>query len=195
MRVYTVDSKPFGLSYREWTAKWWQWLISIPVSKNPATDQSGQNSYQNQVNNYVWFLAGTAKPYRSAKRRCNISSSKAILFPIITTVVSYLENPLLKDENDLMRSASEDIARWTLLDVEINGRKLKDLQRYQVMSGPFQLRYPEDNLFGSTPGITTAVSDGFWVFLPSLHPGKNVIYFHGAEPNFENEVWYELTTI
>ena len=38
--VFPVDSKPYGLTYGEWTAKWWQWALSIPKDINPAGDTS-----------------------------------------------------------------------------------------------------------------------------------------------------------
>jgi hypothetical protein len=33
--IYPPDSEPFGRSYGEWSAKWWQWVYSIPLEKNP----------------------------------------------------------------------------------------------------------------------------------------------------------------
>jgi hypothetical protein len=33
--IYRPTSKPFGLSYDEWSAKWWQWVYSIPLETNP----------------------------------------------------------------------------------------------------------------------------------------------------------------
>ena len=41
-QLYSVDSKPFGLSMSEWSIKWWQWLHSIPAPNNPASDKTGQ---------------------------------------------------------------------------------------------------------------------------------------------------------
>ncbi|MGH9979747.1 MAG: hypothetical protein ACRD8Z_28485, partial [Nitrososphaeraceae archaeon] len=36
--IYLVDSEPFGIPYYKWTESWWNWLISIPSSSNPALD-------------------------------------------------------------------------------------------------------------------------------------------------------------
>src|SRR5947209_6336709 len=33
--VHPPCSKPYGLTYGEWSAKWWQWVYSIPVGTNP----------------------------------------------------------------------------------------------------------------------------------------------------------------
>ena len=46
--VFPADSKPYGLTYDEWTAKWWQWGYSIPKDINPAYDDTGKNCAQKQ---------------------------------------------------------------------------------------------------------------------------------------------------
>ena len=78
--VLSVDSKPYGLTYGEWTAKWWQWGYSIPKDINPAYDDTGKNCAQKQ-NGPVWFLAGTYG--HAVNRGWDIPAGKAILFPIL----------------------------------------------------------------------------------------------------------------
>ena len=34
INVFPINSKPYGLTYDEWTAKWWQWGYSIPKNIN-----------------------------------------------------------------------------------------------------------------------------------------------------------------
>jgi hypothetical protein len=78
--VLSVDSKRYGLTYGEWTAKWWQWGYSIPKDINPAYDDTGKNCAQKQ-NGPVWFLAGTYG--HAVNRGWDIPAGKAILFPIL----------------------------------------------------------------------------------------------------------------
>lgn len=33
--------KPYGMSYQEWSAKWWQWALSLPIDQNPFFDEQG----------------------------------------------------------------------------------------------------------------------------------------------------------
>ena len=40
-RVYPPGSRPFGLSYGEWSARWWQWAYSMPVTGHPLFDETG----------------------------------------------------------------------------------------------------------------------------------------------------------
>src|SRR2546430_5217700 len=56
--VVPPDSNEFGNSYGEWSARWWQWLLSIPNSTNPNLDTTGANCAVGQTGQ-VWFLAGT----------------------------------------------------------------------------------------------------------------------------------------
>jgi hypothetical protein len=41
--VFPPDSKPYGLTYAEWSAKWWEWFASISPESNPANDETGKN--------------------------------------------------------------------------------------------------------------------------------------------------------
>ena len=41
--VFPIKSKPYGLTYGEWSAKWWQWAISIPTAESPMLDGTGEN--------------------------------------------------------------------------------------------------------------------------------------------------------
>ena len=40
--VFDKYSRPFGLTYGDWTAKWWQWAYSIPKDVHPAYDDTGK---------------------------------------------------------------------------------------------------------------------------------------------------------
>ena len=72
--VYPVNSKPHGLSYGDWTAKWWQWAVSIPKDINPGADMTGKNCVLKQ-SGPVWFLAGTFGG--PATRTCTIPGWKS----------------------------------------------------------------------------------------------------------------------
>jgi hypothetical protein len=55
--VYSARSKPYGLSYGEWSARWWQWILSIPTQMNPNLDSTGAHCAEGQ-SGHVWFLPG-----------------------------------------------------------------------------------------------------------------------------------------
>jgi hypothetical protein len=190
--IFHLNSEPFGLSYDEWTIRWWRWLIAIPKSINPALDLNGDNCSQNQFDEEVWFVAGTAKPLTSVKRKCIIPSGRAILFPIVNNLVSFLEYPETKNENDLLSIVGKDFANGTEMQLQVDETSFPLIDICRVTSHPFEITYPVDNIFQAKPGISIAVSDGFWVFLHPLPNGKHSIFFYGHEPNYETEVHYVI---
>jgi len=79
------ETLPGGLSYQQWGAKWWQWVLSIPASINPILDTTGANCDVDQ-SGPVWFLAG-GPPI--AERNCTVPAGKMIFFPIINLINDY----------------------------------------------------------------------------------------------------------
>ena len=193
--VFPPSSKPYGLTYGEWTAKWFQWADSIPKKANPIADTTGVDCGLNQ-NGPVWFLTGTFGG--SAERTCSIPPGKAILFPVSNADCSYSENPNLKTETELRSCAVSSENQVTSAQATFDGI---NLQWVRVQSPLFNFTFPSDNVAGVPPGPTQAVADGHWVFLQSLTPGKHEIHFIGSgvdytstgATNFATEVRYHLT--
>ena len=46
LSVFSSDSKPYNLAYKEWTARWWHWGYSILKNINPAYDNTGKDCAQ-----------------------------------------------------------------------------------------------------------------------------------------------------
>jgi hypothetical protein len=192
------SSKPYGLTYGEWTAKWWQWYFSLPSQINPANDDTGKNCGQKQVGP-VWFLAGASGG--RAERSCTIPSGKAILFPIINSECSYAEYPKLKTAKDLAACATSFQNQVRHIEATVDGVALQDLQRFRIKSGVFNLILPPNNVSTAPPGPTQAVDDGNYVFLKPLSPGKHELHFKGINVdysvagtnNFVQDITYHLT--
>ena len=195
--LYSIDSKPYGISYAEWTAKWEQWLISMPQQINPAADPTGKYCSQNQ-NGPVWFLAGTAGG--PAERTCTLPATKAILFPIVNSECSYLDTPTAKSVSDLVACAKQDPNSAINLQVTLDGHNLQQLDKYRVTSPPFNATFVPNNIFGYHAGSTQAIGDGFYVFLQPLSSGKHELHFSALTPPassggspFIVDVTYHLT--
>ena len=180
-RVFPVDSKPYGKSYADWSAIWWQWLLSIPKDKSPAGDSTGEDCGTNQQGP-IWFLAGTFGG--SAERTCTIPSGKAIMFSPINSECSYAEYPEEKTESDLLECAKTFQDQTTSAQVTINGTAIENLDKFRIQSPPFNVTIPENNVFGTSPGPTQAVSDGLWVILKPLPVGEHKIGFKGSSVDF-----------
>jgi hypothetical protein len=168
----------------------------MPQQVNAAADPTGKYCAQNQ-NGPVWFLAGTAGG--SAERTCNIPAGKAILFPVVNSECSYVENPSAKSESDLVACAKQDNNRAINLQVSMDGQKLQQLDKYRVTSPLVDATFPNNNFLGATPGHTQMVVDGFYVFLQPLSKGKHDLHFSSFTPpsspggqNYVVDVTYHL---
>lgn len=182
--VYPPDSKPFHVPFRGWAARWWKWLHSIPKDKSPANDNTGEFCDVSQPYPNVWLLAGTLGG--SATRYCRIPNGRAILFPLITSAFSFAVDPHLRTEEELSKATKLDMDKVVKLSLSFNGFGFENLDRFRILTGPF-----EDVIDGKP---TTAVSDGFWIFLRPLKDRKFKIYFVGQSDDFFNEVTYNLST-
>ncbi len=175
--VFPTGSKPYNLTYGEWTAKWWQWAYSIPKNIHPAYDDTGKNCAQKQ-NGPVWFLPGTYG--HPVTRICDIPAGKAILFPILNSECSFAEFPNLKTLDELRMCAETIEDQVTGLYASVDGVIISNPEKYRVQSPPFNFTLPQDNILGMPSGIITqAVADGHWIFLPPLPPGDHKIVFKG----------------
>jgi hypothetical protein len=197
-QVYPPDSNPYNLTYGDWSAKWWQWALSIPANTNPLIDQTGENCAVNQ-SAPVWFLTGTQGG--PAERRCVVPEGMAIFFPIINAYASYVENPLVKTESELRALLKSPFDQVRVAEATVDGVKLENLVNYRVQSPLFNFTYPENNIGGVPPGPSQAVAEGYWVMLHPLAAGEHTIHFRGGivDPtvtgaiNFVTDVTYHLT--
>ena len=86
-KVLPPNSAPYGKTYGEWGAAWWQWAVSFPYEVNPVyNDPTGAFAGLGQ-SGPVWFLAGTSDA--TAVRTCAVPPGKALFFPIINIMNDY----------------------------------------------------------------------------------------------------------
>ena len=198
--VLPLNSHSHGNTYGEWSARWWQWLLSIPEAANPNLDTTGANCAEGQVGQ-VWFLAGSFDS-TPVTRDCTIPTGRALFFPILNTVfgagVGDCEpsNPGVPcDVNALRALAAAPLDNPITLEASIDGVELKDLINYRVQSPVFSLTFPAGAVFGLPSGtFTPQVSDGYWLMLAPLSAGTHTIHFKGVRTDgFELEVTYNLT--
>jgi hypothetical protein len=175
--TYRSDETPFGKTWEEWTAEWWNWCLSVPKDQNPITDTTGEFANRNQ-RGPVWFLAGTFGGM--AERICEIPAGKAILFPISTNETSYAECPNFKTEAELRAFAKADIDQVKTLMATVDGQRLPDSDLRRLRSPIFELNLPEENVMGVPQGNTKSASDGYWVFLKPLPVGRHQIHFFSS---------------
>jgi hypothetical protein len=175
--VFSPESCPYGISYPEWTSKWWQWALSIPIQTNPIKDTAGEYSATNQFGP-VWFLAGTVGG--AVRRHCYLSSQRAILLPVLIHGGTLADAPSFKSEEELLSHARREMDIISNLEVIIDNVRIDSLRIYRVQTPVFDVVLPKENLFGGTPGATKGTSDGYWLFLKPLERGDHHIHSFGS---------------
>jgi hypothetical protein len=194
--VIPPDAKAHGMTYGEWSAKWWQWALSLPVDQNPWYDVDGScaNGANGQLEP-VWFLTGVLGESNTAVRNCTVPAGKALFFPLINAECSTLEAPpfYCKDEATCLSCATS----FNIGDVfaEIDEVPVHNLERYLVQSPLFSFTLPEENVWGMPAGTGQSVSNGYYLMLAPLSVGKHQIHFGGTytDYNFSLEITYYLT--
>lgn len=194
--VIPPQAKAHGMSYGEWSARWWQWALSLPKDQNPFYDVKGNcsNGANGQLGS-VWFLTGVIAESGTADRNCTIPTGKALFFPIINTECSTLEPPPFHGDNEAELRACAKSFNVGNVFAEIDGVAVQDLNRYLVESPLFTFTVPPNNVLGVDPGAGQSVSNGYWLMLAPLSVGKHTIRFGGTyvENGFTLDITYHLT--
>src|SRR5262249_3650283 len=171
--VHPPNSKPYGLSYGEWSALWWQWLLPIPPALNPILDSTGVHCGQGQ-SGHVWFLPGTFGG--TATRTCTIPTGTSLLLPILNTsfgagvgdcLTPLPGNPGPCDVQVLRAGAAAQMDNPSALEVSMDGVPLLNLTAYRATSPVFTYTLTFDNLYNFAFGFNNpagtyypVVSDG-----------------------------------
>lgn len=173
--VYPPGSKPYGLSIGEWSARWWQWVLSIPPNSNPVLDglqntpPHGNHCAQGQ-SDPVWLLPGTFGG--TAVRTCTVPLGRSLFFPIFNSEFgsgvgdcqtipgdnpNFQANPGPCDAYTypgapmgipaLQAAAAAQLTSGPVsLEVTIDGVQLRDLTTYRAQSPVFSYWLTSDSL-------------------------------------------------
>jgi hypothetical protein len=168
--VFAINDTPFGLTYSDWSGKWWKWILQIPKHINPLFDLEGKNAYLNQIHDNVFFLCQTVESSEKIPdRTIRIPKQSAIFMPVINWV-SVLHEDGETDE-DLLRVARErmDVVKDLLIYINDIPLTTDILKNFRAESSFMDLSLPQDNIFGYHGGQTRIISDGYWIFLKPVN--------------------------
>jgi hypothetical protein len=181
--IFPPDSQPFGMTYGDWSAAWWQYEFSLATSTNPILNPAADCNVK-QSSGPVFFVgASFGVP---ATLTCTLPASKALFFPLLSTECSTPEPPPYhgSDPQELRTCAGAfaDAICINTLKLTVDGVDIHHLERFRAQSPLFDFITPAtDNILG-LPGVTSgsSVEDGYLVMLKPLSPGSHVIRFGGA---------------
>ncbi len=204
--VFPPESSPHGHTNGEWNAKWWQWMFSVPASRNPQVATNGLVDCSVGQSGDVWFLAGSFRS-GSFSRSCTVPAGKALVIPIHNSWADNVCSDPLLSVGQLRAIAASLVIPPTGLHASIDGDSLTNLESYRAISPEFSYTLPPspDNViaavFGvSLPGpcwpsltVTGAVADGFYVVVPPLALGSHRVNFGSPVSRGNLDITYDIT--
>lgn len=165
----------------QFTTEWWQWALSQPNSTNPVRDRTGAHCGAGQAGP-VWFLAGG---FGSSKirRTCTVPAGKALFFPIINMV--YL--PPRQDSAYSCAEAKVDAAlnNDTAINLfaELDGAPIQNVKQHRISSETCFDAYARIPAPYRPYNAYPSASDGYWLLLKPLKPGRHLLKFGGRYNN------------
>jgi len=177
---YKDTDAPYGISYPEWTARFWQWFASIPDPGpsgplHPMRDPTGERCGVSQ-SGPVWFLTGGLISQKT-ERTCLIPAGKAILVPYINVECNTGEDRSLTTKEALLdcaRTGNDGVENITGSFYDGHQQmQFPSGSKYRIPSSIFNITFPDMSVFPpAEKGTYPAASDGYWIFLKPLATGN-----------------------
>jgi hypothetical protein len=167
-----ADAK-VAVSIGYWSAAWWRWAASFPLTDNPLVDTTGQSASLGDVGGPVFFGVVSSQP-GSVTLTYTLPGGQYLLLPLFTYVWAY--DNTCDNEECARQIANAYVHAVTSLETTIDGTPVLDLFRYyETTPNVFTLNVVEKGIFGPKGGMFPAVSSGYWLMLEPLKPGRHVI--------------------
>jgi hypothetical protein len=216
-----VPTSPYGHTYAQWAAKYWQWTLSFPATADPASDTAAQESGQTGP---VWFLAGAhgsalVNGQATVTRQITVPEGTALFLAVLSvlddnTGCPNYNKPLLTppqlgtDVLDIWNSVAS--ATFCTIDgVPVSGLANPITSPYLIQTPPFSYTLAaHHNLLAAAfdeaciaDGTTVgpAVGEGVFLMVPPLVAGgPHTIRFGGVagptpKPMFAWDITYSIT--
>jgi len=176
-----------GASLAEWTQRFWNRFMSIPVNVSPATDKTGIQCGINQ-SGPVWFLGGPLGGTNTLS--CTIPAGKAILAPAAAYFNDYpCQDPSFEPAagqtlEDFLTQGVTPIIDSFSTAVELDGSPLKV---HRVTAGLQSFTGAKDIVSIDacvTGSPQLAVADGKYVLIGPLSPGLHILRIRIEHPVF-----------
>jgi hypothetical protein len=181
--VLPPTSRVQGLTYGRWSAQWWQFVFSLPVSQNPLAGGTGANCAFKRVGNVGLVVLNSTM---GGQLTCEAPAGTMLFLELLDSECSNLEtDPFYGGNEAELRACAK---KFVPVDMKasIDGVAIQNPEQYISMSPMYNFVVPEDNILGVPGGSTgKSVAYGAFLMLAPLTPGKHTIHTHGAYPAFD----------
>jgi hypothetical protein len=218
--VFLPSSTPYGKTYAQWSAGWWQWNFSLATTNSPIQDTAAISTGQN---GQVWFLGGTFGQggSQSRVRSGTVPQGSALFIAVMESWADNANCPVPDNYStaQLRSTAASYQDQAYAMSCTIDGAYTVDLSQpsnaYRVQSPVFAYTMPAvhnfaydlynatcyQNSSGTAFMVAGAVADGVYLMVSPLTVGPHTIHFVGAYPSFPGfppyvqDVTYQLTVV
>jgi hypothetical protein len=218
-QILPPQSHPYGHTYADWLAKWWQWSLAFPADADPGSDTAPQDSAQS---GHVWFLAGVHGNAQTGvisvvTRDLTMPAGRALFFPVLSTWTDNSGCPTYTDFT-VPELEAQIAGAWsfvtettcTIDGVPVAGLGDPQTSPFLIQASVFSYTVAShDNLLAGVYGepcipdgttVSPAVALGVCVMLAPLSPGQHTIHFVGvvgpvATPFVEIDVTYNINVV
>lgn len=191
--VYSKDESPFGVSYGDWVAKYWNWDISITTDPqtNTLTGLKENECLIHKEDSVVMLVDTAAGGVWNQK--CTISHNDGILIAIWTgecdQAAKGLEGYTFKQLSDCARGFDLGKVKGQVKVDNIPIATLEALDyKTNIMNNVTEVYTQQFNVTATTEshmpyerdGTYLAAAHGWFVFLKPLQTGSHVVYYQNT---------------
>ena len=193
VEFYSKDEHPFGISYSDWVAKFWNWDFSIPIDSqtNTLAGLKDNGCIMHKDNSMVMLVDTAAGGIW--KQKCTISRTEGILIPIWTgecdQALKGFDSYSFKQLSECARAYDLGIVKGqvkvddtpvaTLDAIDYKTNVMNNVT--EVYTKQFNAIVPkESHLISERYGTFPAAAHGWFVFLKPLQPGNHVVYYQNS---------------
>ena len=201
------NSNPLGETYARWGAAWWQWIFSLPRTNHPFFG-SGLVDCSYGQKGTVWFLVGNFSG-GTVSRTCDVPVGTRLFIPVYNAWADNTGTPPPLPAWQELADFVKAMVDAGVVHASIDGVSVRNLSAYRAAYAPFEYDLAKsDNLLSGDPfnlqipgsgwpslHVSPAASDGYWLMLEPLPPGKHEINFGGTASNFMIDITYHITIV
>ena len=199
----SVVAPPDVASYKELSAKWWQWAASTPISDDgPFAAKWGRTAERTNPMAKSSFWRANLQTY-PATRTCKVPRNKWLFLPVINVECSSNEvgtiwGGVTVAERRACVNQDEFAPVYSTLYAKLDGVSIVpqvQLKNYLVTSPNFPINAVPNNAAWIPEGKGFSVSKGVWLLLAPLSPGKDYSIKFGGENKggFKTDATYNIT--
>ncbi|MEP6576206.1 MAG: hypothetical protein ABJB85_07255 [Nitrososphaerota archaeon] len=128
----------------------------------------------------IWFLPDVNNVNSDTNNyRCNVPIGKSMVLSLSTSECNFGREQQIKTDDDLKECAFNILTPLDRMEVMIDGIKV-DTSKLgtPIRTEFFNITYPQDpaHFWGPTiPGTHKAITEGYFLLLPPMSPGKHII--------------------